>query len=256
MKNRLPIVLAVGLCLWLGACAGLSEEDVQSAESLMPGPIELAERAEARGDWSAAARHWRDAAGPSPDRELRLAWARALRLSGSCGRAAGVLAPLLTAADADGTALIESAKCHLVSGRPEAAETQLRQALEAMPESWQAQSALGVTLDRTGRHTEAMRHHDRANALAPGKPILMSNKALSLALNGRLEEAVALMREAAAIPGATERVRMNLALLEAASGRGDRAATIASQEEIDDKTDELLLLRRIAEASRRAEQSP
>lgn len=254
MPNNLSIFLAAGILLLIGGCSGVPDDPAQSVETTLPSSQKLAGDAEGRGDWSAAARHWEDAAGPSPSRTVRLSWARALRLSGKCGPATTVLAPLLTGADADGTALIESAKCHLVSGRPEAAEEQLRQALEVTPESWQAHSALAVTLDRMGRHGEAMRHHDRANALEPGKPNLMSNKALSLALNGHLEEAVVLMRQASAIPGATERVRMNLALLEAASGRGDRARSIASQEAIDDKADEILFLQRMAEGSRRSEQ--
>lgn len=255
MKKLASTLLAAGALLLMAGCSGMPDVSPQAVEAALPSAETMAVEAEARGDWAAAARHWQAAAGAEPTRTVRLSWARALRLSGRCGPAAAVLAPLLSAAEADGAALIESAKCHLVSGRPEAAESQLRQAIEIMPGSWEAESVLAVTLDRMGRHGEAMQHHDKANALAPGRPVLMSNKALSLALNGRLDEGVALLRQASALPGATERVRMNLALLEAAAGNGDRAASIAAQETIDDKAGEVLFLQRMAEESERSRQT-
>lgn len=212
----------------------------------------MAITAENRGDWVTAAQNWQNVVQAAPaDRPARLSLARALRLSDRCGPATTALTPLLTSAGTDAGALVESAKCALVSGRPEAAEAQLRTAIVAAPDLWETWSTLAVSLDRQGRHDEAQQHHDRALALASDKPIVISNKALSLALAGRLNEGLALMRQAAAIPGAPSRVRINLAMLEAMSGSTDRASTILSQEVIADKTDTLVLVKRIAETAGR-----
>lgn len=246
-----PIFPALALSVVLSACAnGIPENETQTVKSLMPKPAEIAADAERRGDWQLAARNWHSAYDAAPDnREVALSLARSLRLSGTCGPAVSVLGGLLAKNPADADALLESAKCQLVSGRPEAAEQQLRATIAGVPESWEAETTLGVTLDRMGRHTEALAHHDRAAELVPDKPIVLSNKALSLALSDRLPDALALMRRAASMPTAPMRVRMNLAMLEAVSGHDDRALTIASQEALTDKSESLTLLRKIAEAA-------
>lgn len=237
--------------LSLAACAtGGQGPAGDGIASVMPKPLDMAVEAERRGDWEGAARYWAQLVdADASDRPARLALSRALRLTGRCGPATGAIAPLLTAGTGDAEALTESAKCHLVSGRPEGALAQLQAAVAAAPESWEAETTLAVTLDRLGRHAEAQSHHDRALELVPEKPIVLSNKALSLALAGRLSDALPLMRRAAAIPGAPSRVRLNLAVLEALSGQGDRAQTIASQELMDDKTEKLQLLKRMADAA-------
>lgn len=251
MPRIWSVVPAFAVSLLVSACASQSPaDDKASIRSLLPPAADIAADAERRGDWEIAARQWRAAYEAAPgDRTVALSLARSLRLSGSCGPAAGVVGDLLTRNPSDTDALLESAKCQLVSGRPEAAEQQLRAVIQGAPESWEAETTLAVVLDRVGRHVEAQAHHDRALELVPEKPIVLSNKALSLALSGRLPEALTLMRKAASMPASPMRVRMNLAMLEAVSGHGDRAVTIASQESMADKTENLQLLKKIAEAS-------
>lgn len=240
----------VAVSVPLAACATGGPAGGEGVASVMPKPLAMATDAESRGDWEGAARHWAKVVeADGANRDARLALSRALRLSGRCGPAATAVSPLLTAGPDDAEALVESAKCHLVSGRPEGALGQLTAAVDAAPESWEAETTLAVTLDRLGRHAEAQLHHDRALELVPDKPIVLSNKALSLAMAGRLPDSLDLMRRAAAVPGAPARVRLNLAVLEALSGRGDRALTIASQELIDGKPEKLDLLKRIADAA-------
>lgn len=249
MRHLLAAVSIASLGVFLAGCAGSEPPDTNLA-SLLPPARDMAVAAESRGDWAGAAQNWQKTLEAAPDdRVVRLSLARALRLSERCGPAATVLAPLLTAAETDSAALVENAKCALVSGRPEAAESQLRTAIAAAPDLWETWSTLAVTLDRQGRHDEALPHHDRAMELAPNKPIVISNRALSLALAGRLDESLVMMRQAAAIPGAPARVRINLAMLEAMAGRTERAATILSQEILADKTEAVTLVKRIADSA-------
>jgi len=240
----------------LAGCAALPGGQPSVGEALPP-PRVMAAEAEQRGDWSAAARHWQNVQSSArDDRSVTLSLVRALRLSGSCGTAQPHLAQLLGADGKDPDALMEAAKCHLVSGRPEAAEATLATMLEAKPDSWEAHTTMGVVLDRAGRTDEARAHHDQAVRLGNGRPTALANKGLSLALSGKLDEGLAIMRSAAAMPNAPARVRVNLAVLEALAGDGDRAATILSQENVEDKTDGIAQLKRMARAAKPGEARP
>jgi Flp pilus assembly protein TadD len=240
----------------LSACATLPSGQTSLSDALPP-PRAMAAEAEQRGDWAAAARHWQSVQqNARTDRAVTLSLVRALRLSGSCGSAQPHLAQMLGTDGRDGDALMEAAKCHLVSGRPEAAEATLATLLDVKPDSWEAHTTMGVALDRTGRTDEALAHHDQAVRLANGKPTALANKGLSLALSGRLDEGLAIMRSAASMPNAPARVRVNLAVLEALAGDGERAATILSQENVEDKVDGIAQLKRMARAAKPNEAHP
>ncbi|MGE4064151.1 MAG: tetratricopeptide repeat protein [Rhodospirillaceae bacterium] len=173
---------------------------------------------------------------------------RALRLAGDCNAAAPVLARLQKETPVDLEVMLETAKCELAGGRFARAAEVLGAAVKIHPSSSEAETVLGVTLDHLERSAEARVHHDRAVALAPGSAMALSNKSISLALAGDLDEALALMRKAAALRDAPRRVRLNLALLEAVAGNGEVARALA-QQEADPET--IGLLQRIAEAAKR-----
>jgi Flp pilus assembly protein TadD len=150
----------------------------------------------------------------------------------------------------DAAVLLEPGKCHLVSGRFDAAQAAFEAAVKADGKSWEAESMLGVALDYEEHSAEALVHHDRAVMLAPDNAVALSNKGLSLALGGHLDQALAVTRQAAVHPGAPARVRANLALLEAVAGNGDVAAMIARQESDPDR-ETIRLLQRIAAAAKK-----
>ena len=244
--NRFHTAICIGVIgAGLAACAARQPRSV--AQNLPPAGT-MADDAESRGDWPAAARHWENAAAAAPsDRQAALSAARALRLANACGRAAPYLQRLRQAAPDDRNVLLEAGKCHLVSGRYDAAEAAFKAALVSDPASWEAETVLGMTYDLMERPREAMVHHDRALALAPTQPMVLSNKALSLALAGDLATALTVMRAASAQPSASGRVRMNLAFLEAIAGHGDVAAMMARQESSEGEG--ATLLQRIAAAA-------
>ncbi len=106
-------------------CAGLTPGQANVSDMLPP-PKSMAAEAELRGDWPAAARHWQAAYQAAPgERAVTLSMVRAMRLSGSCGAASAHLGRLLAKDAGDADALLESAKCNLVAGQPEAAEATL-----------------------------------------------------------------------------------------------------------------------------------
>lgn len=183
------------------------------------------------------------------DRSAAIATVRALRVAGDCARAAPILERLQQEAPVDLDVMLETAKCEFVAGRFARAVEVLAAAVKIHPGSSEAETVLGASLDHMERPAEARVHHDRAVVLAPASAVALSNKAISLALGGELDQALALMRKASALPDAPARVRLNLALLEAVAGNGDVAAAMAKQETLDPEA--ARLLERIAAAAKR-----
>ena len=82
------------------------------------------------------------------------------------------------------------------AGRPGEAEALLRKCLAAEPQRGEAMELLGGALQAQGRVPEALEWYDRAKAARPGAASLRHNRAQALGMLGRLEEALAELREA------------------------------------------------------------
>lgn len=183
------------------------------------------------------------------DRDAALSMVQALRLSGDCRSAAPILERLQKETPVDLGVMLETAKCEFLAGRLARAAEVLTAAVRLHPESSEAATVLGATLDHLERPADARVQHDRAVTLAPASAMALSNKAISVALSGDFGEALGLMRKASTLPNAPARVRFNLALLEAVAGNGDVASVLAKQEAGDPET--VRLLERIAAAAKR-----
>jgi Flp pilus assembly protein TadD len=204
-----------------------------------PGARVLAEAAEKRGDFAEAARDWAlEVAAKPGDKTALLGAVRSLRRSNDCARAVPYINALQAAAPHEADVLLESGKCQLATEQVEAARASFEAAAKLAPNDWEPESMLGVALDYAARDADALPHHDHAVALAPGNPTALSNKALSVALGGDLKTGLALMRQAAALPGASTRIKANLALLEALDGDG--SATQTDRASLDPETAHLL----------------
>jgi Flp pilus assembly protein TadD len=98
----------------------------------------------------------------------------------------------------------------------------------------------GVSLDMLARHREAQAAYRSALAIAPNDLPARSNLALSLAMSGEFDEAIAIMVPIARAPSATPRLRQNLALIYGLKGDLN-AARALSRVDLDAKsTDENL----------------
>lgn len=94
-------------------------------------------------------------------------------------------------------------------------------------DDWSAYSALGVALDKIGRHKRARAQYDHALSLNPRSAQILNNKGLSYALDGRHRDAEVTLRAATTAESGTARVRQNLALVLALSGNTDEAEYLA-----------------------------
>lgn len=91
---------------------------------------------------------------------------------------------------------------------------------------WRILSVQGATLDQLGRHDEARRYYAGALKIAPEEPSVLSNLGMSYVLTKELAQAEQVLRRAYARPGASSRVRQNLALVVGLQGRFAEAESI------------------------------
>ena len=122
----------------------------------------------------------------------------------------------------DPEALRGLARSYLMTGRPELAGQPLGIAFEDTPNDPKLLQLIGVADDYLDQHGEAQARYRRGLELAPADPGLTVNLALSLALTGDYDQAIARLQPIATAPSGTPRERQTLALIYGL--KGDRRA--------------------------------
>lgn len=110
----------------------------------------------------------------------------------------------------------------LLSTDPAGAEAMFLQALHNEPRNTTALNDLGVARDLQGNHTGAQEVYRQALGIKPEDSAAQVNLALSMAMSGSGDEAVQMLKPLATNPGASRRLRHDLAA--ALAMAGDRAA--------------------------------
>jgi Flp pilus assembly protein TadD len=189
-----------------------------------------------RADGPRSASDWRRELGPlgaryqanPADPDAAIAYAQALRATDQRAQAVAVLQQA-TIRNPHNMKLLGA------YGRALADAGQFPEALDALgrahtPDNpdWRILNAQGAVLDQMGRHQEAQRHYSAALKIVPNEPSILSNLGLSYLLQKDLKRAEATLRQAAAQPNATPKVRQNLALVVGLEGRYAEAEKIAS----------------------------
>src|SRR5712675_256504 len=122
----------------------------------------------------------------------------------------------------DPEALRGLAKAYLRTARPELAGAPLQIAYEETPNDPKLLQLIGVADDLVGQHGEAQARYRRGIELAPGDLGLTLDLALSLALTGDYDAAIARLGPMAYSGSSTPRERQTLALIYGL--KGDRKA--------------------------------
>jgi Flp pilus assembly protein TadD len=110
--------------------------------------------------------------------------------------------------------------------RPEAALSQFEVAL-ALRDEARTHNGIGVARDMMGDHIAAQAHYRTALVREPANLTVRNNLALSLAVAGKSQEAIAILRRAITDPRSGARHRLNLALVYGLAGQYEAAAEIA-----------------------------
>ncbi len=119
--------------------------------------------------------------------------------------------------------LIEDGRAHERQGRLREAEFCYQSALRMAPKSPEALNALGMLVQKAGRHDLAAEHFGRAARLAPREPAYLNNLGNAYLQLRRPQEALAPLKKALAAAPKIAGVRMNLGRAFRHLGRTDEA---------------------------------
>lgn len=163
----------------------------------------------------------------SDDLETALAFMRALRTIGSHDRVKDIAATQIPVHPRSYELPLEYGRSLLADQKPaEAAEALLRAVDLAPPNIAAPLAAAGVALDQLEEHAKAQKAYSYALEREPDRISTLSNYGLSLALSGDLAQAEQQLRKAVSLPGATTKIRQNLALVLGLQGRFDEMAEV------------------------------
>jgi len=151
-------------------------------------------------------------AGPS-DLDSAILQARTQRLARDYTGAIHTLGQLVLVAPDDARVLGEYGKTLVANGESQDAVAFLSRAVELQPGDWSLHSALGVAFDQIADYPNARRAYERALAVRPREPSVLSNAGLSRMQAGDLAGAQLLLSQAMQ-QGGDARIASNLALVE------------------------------------------
>ena len=228
---------SVTLSVVLAGCAVTSQPNTGNVPTpaekanVEPALRQAAMMAERNASYGEAAQHYASLRAKYPqDKQITLALARNLRFAGNPQQAIAVLNSGPVAQSPDALTLLELGKDYLAADQLNLAKPTLERARAAAPLNWEVLSSLGVVYDYEGDYGQAQQQYDAALFLDPENPTVLNNKALSLAQQGRLEEAVKTMKIATDQPSASAQARQNLALLMALQGDAGAAERLARKD--------------------------
>jgi Flp pilus assembly protein TadD len=139
--------------------------------------------------------------------------AQALRELGRFDQAAEMAGRVLVVQPTNAEAMLEAGRAHIARGQAFYGIAALEGARDARPADWQAWSLLGAAYDQVRRPDDARAAWAQALALSPENPAVLSNMAMSAMTRGDTATAEPLLRRAVAQPGASLKVRLNLAMV-------------------------------------------
>jgi Flp pilus assembly protein TadD len=225
--RRHAVLLVAGATL--AACADQGVRDPDAASRMR-----VASTAEASGQMDVALSMYGAAAARDPDNtEAQARFAAALMRAGNRAQAEQVLAAAVQRRPDDGRLLLELGKMRLRGGAAGEALGLFDRVLVRDTRNVQALDGRGVALDLMGRHPEAQDSYRRAQAIAPESISVANNLGLSLLLDGRPDEARAVLEPLARRSDANQRVTANYAISLAATGDEAAARTVLGSEEAD-----------------------
>jgi len=180
------------------------------------------------GDVASAARFYQQAVKEAPrDPVPAFRLARALQAMGAHKQAAEHFRKVLKLRPGDGDAKRQLANTLISMDEPKAS-IKLFQEVIAEHGDYRAFNGLGVALDMTGKHKDALTAYRAGLAKQPKSLTLKNNLALSMALAGQYANAAKVLQSVTAHPRATARHRQNLALVYGLAGQDKQAAQVAS----------------------------
>lgn len=215
------LVLAGAAALILSACAANRTGEALTADyANLSGPQIQASVVDLAARYRADPRN----------KALGIHYAAALRAAQQNAQAITVMENLIAIHGNDPDVSLAYARALAAEGRFPQALNVVEQAINPVAPDWDALSVKGAILDQMGEHALARQAYSQALLLAPHQASLHANLGLSYAMTGELTQAETHLRQAASLPGASTRVRQNLALVVGLQGNFDQARTLYAAE--------------------------
>lgn len=234
IRSATRLLGTVALCIAASGCAAMYADTTpkeQTHADVEPALRQAAMMSERNASYGEAAQHYAALHNKHPeDRTITLALARNLRFAGNPQQAAAVITSFNAGQAPDALMLLELGKDYLAADQLNLAKPTLERAKAAAPLNWEILSSLGVVYDYDGQYKQAQEQYDAALFIDPENPTVLNNKSLSLAQEGRLDEAVKTMQIAIDQPSASAQTRQNLALLMALKGDSAAAERLARKD--------------------------
>jgi Flp pilus assembly protein TadD len=171
------------------------------------------------------------------DKTTIVYFAAALRANEQPEQAVAVLEAGLASHAGDRDIAVAYAKALASAGRFQQALAVIENAIDPAMPDWNALSVKGAVLDQSGQNQEARRYYQQALTMSPNQASLYANLGLSYAMTNELTEAEVHLRKAVRMPGATSRIRQNLALVVGLQGRFEECQALFAAELAPDQVE-------------------
>lgn len=152
--------------------------------------------------------------------------AQALRELGRYDQAADMAQRVLMVQPGNYEAMLEAGRGHIARGQAFYGIQALEQARDARPDDWRPWSLLGTAYEQVRRPDDARTAWVQALTLSPDNPDVLTNMAISAMARGDNAAAEPLLRRAADQPGASLKVKLNLAMALGLNGKIGEAEQI------------------------------
>jgi Flp pilus assembly protein TadD len=200
--------------------------------------LRLARAARSAGDFASAINLYRGLAAQKPeDPALLSELGDTLVEAGSLDDAIGVYGKVNAGSPARLDALIGLSGVYLRLNEPDKAFDYVNQAAAIAPGDVRVLIRRGVALDSLTRHADAQNCYRAALVTAPRSVTARNNLALSLALSGQFDEAIALMTPMARSSDASPKIRQNLAFIYGLKGDEANAEALSKIDLKEDKVE-------------------
>ena len=181
--------------------------------------------------------------------------AQAMRELGRHQEAAEMAERVLLVQPDNVEAMLEVGRGHIARGQAFYGIAALERARDARPRDWRAWSLLGTAYEQVRRSQDAQAAWAQALTLSPDNPDVLTNMAISAMTRGDTAAAEPLLRRAAAQPEASLKVRLNLAMALGLNGKMDEAEAIMRRNLPPDAADRNLAWLRARSAPAAADQA-
>jgi len=225
-------ITATAICCLVSACATMPgpQEPTLGGEAR----VRVAQAAEESGDFPLADSMYAQASAEEPtNASVQLSYADVLLRQGKINEARDLLLRHIKTVSDPRELQAGLAAIYVLTGDAASALAEYDKLLAASPDDTRMVVDKAITLDLLGRHDEAQALYRRALYASPDDAVLISDFALSLVLSGKTQEATALVAPLRDADNMLPRVRNNIDVVLAASGKSVPTASDGGNTAVD-----------------------